>query len=309
MNLLVTGATGFIGSAFVRLALARGHRVGALVRPRESLHAEDNLVWLPGTLAEPPWEKIARFAPDACVHAAWIATPGVYLESPENADWLRWSFDFVCNARDLAGVRRFLVLGTCIEYGIDAARREPLHETRTPIAPTSFYAKCKNELRLALEAESARAGSTMFDLCWGRVFYPYGPGEHPQRLCSSLIARLQRDEKVLLQTPDSVKDYIHIDDLAAAMLAAVETPELCAVVNLGTGTGVSVREIAGTLGRLLDRSHLIEESIPPRPDPFGYIVADPSRLKSATGWAPCIGLDEGLAKLVQASTHHDSTAH
>ncbi len=297
MNLLVTGATGFIGSAFVRLALARGHRVGALVRPRESLEAQDHLVWFPGTIAEPPWDAIARFAPDACVHAAWIATPGVYLESPENTDWLRWSLDFVRRARDSAGVRRFLILGTCIEYAIDPDCREPLSETHTPIAPTSFYARCKNALRVALEEERSRTSSTEFDLCWGRVFYPYGPGEHPDRLCSTLRRKLRAGETITLRTPDSTKDYIFIDDLAAALLLLVEK-RATGAINLGTGTGTTVRAIAAAIAASVGRPDLVEASspLPAVADPLGYVVADVAKLH-ALGWQPQTAFEVGLERL------------
>jgi nucleoside-diphosphate-sugar epimerase len=87
------------------------------------------------------------------------------------------------------------------------------------VAPTTAYARCKNDLRLALEAD-ARAKS--FAFCWTRIFYPYGPGEHPSRLCSSIIHKLVRDEKVVLKTPGSTKDYIFIEDLAEALLTVVE---------------------------------------------------------------------------------------
>src|SRR5712691_3478874 len=99
MKILVTGATGFIGAAFTRLALSHGHEVAGMMLPTEappaSVPASDKLTWLRGTLAEPPWREIERFGPEVCIHFAWIATPGVYLESPENENFLRWSLDLI----------------------------------------------------------------------------------------------------------------------------------------------------------------------------------------------------------------------
>ncbi|MEI9864251.1 MAG: NAD-dependent epimerase/dehydratase family protein [Limisphaerales bacterium] len=60
---------------------------------------------------------------------------------------------------------------------------------------------------------------TGWQFCWGRVFYPYGVGEHPARLCSSLIQKLQRGEKLVLKTPHSRKDYIYIEDLGRRNVA------------------------------------------------------------------------------------------
>jgi nucleoside-diphosphate-sugar epimerase len=297
VKILLTGPTGFIGSAFTRLALSRGHQVAGLIIPSEavpaSLPASESMVWLRGTLDDAPWQELATFGPEVCVHTAWITTPGVYLESPENVRFLDSSFQFLCRVREL-GASHTVGLGTCIEYQIG---REPLSEGRTPIAPSTTYANCKNELRLKMEAEAATGE---FDFCWGRVFYPYGPGEHPSRLCSSIIQKLQRGEKIVLKTPDSTKDYIYIDDLAAALLAVVEK-RFRGTINLGTGVGISVQEIARQLGGQMGRSELIEATSQPEPDPFPFVVADAGKLKSL-GWQPRVGSAEGLTRLVKALT-------
>ncbi len=294
MNLLVTGATGFIGAAFVRLARARGHRVAALTRQPRPAEDDDTLRWFPGTLAEPPWGLIEGFAPDSCLHAAWIAEPGVYLESPLNEDYVRWSLDFFRRLAAL-GIPHALGLGTCIEYRITG---QPLREDFTPLAPVSLYARCKDALRRAVESEVATDPAS-FSFAWGRVFYPYGPGEHPARLCSALARKLLAGESLHLNTPNSTKDYIFIDDLAAACLAVIEH-RLGGPVNLGTGQGATVREIAHTIGRLLDCEHLVGESATPAPDPLYHVVADPHRLRREARWHPAHTLPDGLRATVTA---------
>ena len=298
MRILVTGATGFIGAAFVRLARARGHELAALARPetitRGALRDADGLRWLGGTLAEPPWEDIARFAPEHCLHAAWIADPGVYLDSPLNADYLHWSLAFLARLK-AAGAPRAMALGTCIEYRVDG---QPAREDATPLEPVSPYARAKDALRRGVEEGIAGPG---FGFCWGRVFYPYGPGEHPSRLCSVLARRLLAGETLRLKTPDSAKDYIYIDDLAAAILAIMEGG-LTGTINLGTGAGVTVRELARTIGRLLQREELVEETSPAAVDPLYYVVADARRLRRETGWRPAWTLEAGLRAVLEAVT-------
>lgn len=251
------------------------------------------MIWLTGTLAELPWPEIERFQPECCVHFAWIATPGVYLEAPENEDHLRWSLALVRRLRGL-GTNHIVGVGTCIEYQITDA---PLSEDRTPIDPTTLYSRCKNVLRQTLAAE-AQAGGWPF--CWGRVFYPYGVGEHPARLCSALIAKFRRGEKLVLKTPHSTKDYIYIEDLAAAILLTVEK-RFAGTINWGTGHGVSVRAIADTLAGMLGRPELVEELSPPAADPLGFVVADATRLRQL-GWQPAHTLEQGLEKLLRVTT-------
>jgi len=295
MKILLTGPTGFIGKAFIPLALSRGHQVAGLVIPSERIPAElppgKDLVWLRGTLEAAPWDEIASFRADVCMHMAWITTPGIYLETPENFRFLQSSIHFLRKVRE-SRCRHIFGLGTCIEYKI---ANEPLSEELTPAEPATTYARCKSELRLAMEAE-ARAHDFVF--CWGRVFYPYGPREHPSRLCSSLIQKFTRNEKVILRTPQSTKDYIYIDDLAAALLIVLEK-KFHGIINLGTGIGLSVRKIAQTVALMMDKSELIEEANPPQVDPLGYVVANASKL-IGLGWQPEHDLKRGLEKLMAA---------
>ncbi len=294
MKILLTGPTGFIGSTFAGLALQHGHTVAGLILPSESipqhLPKTDQLVWLRGTLETAPWKEIEEFNADVCVHTAWITTPGVYLESPENLRFRDASAVFLRKAQAL-GINHIVALGTCIEYRISNA---PLSEATTRIEPATTYARCKNDLRVTLEADAQARGVTF---CWGRVFYPYGPREHPSRLCSSIITKLSRDEKILLRTPGSTKDYVYIADLADAILTLVEK-KFSGPINLGTGVGVTVRDIAQTLAELMGKSGLVEEAHPPEVDPLGFVVADASRLRQL-GWRATNDLRAGLEKLLR----------
>jgi len=309
LKILLTGPTGFIGKAFTRLAQSRGHEIAGLLIPGEAIPtdltaptaevaqafepAPRPVFWLHGTLEEAPWKEITAFSAEVCVHTAWITTPGVYLESPENERFRDASLSFLSRFRDL-GANHIVGLGTCIEYQIT---QQPLSEDHTPAVPTTTYARCKNQLRTALEAD-ANAHGLVF--CWGRVFYPYGPGEHPSRLCSSIIQKLARDEKIILKTPDSTKDYIYISDLAEALLMVVEK-KFRGVINLGTGVGITVKQIAQTIGQEMGKAHLVEEASDLEPDPFPFVVGQARKLKSL-GWRQTVTMEEGLARLVRART-------
>jgi nucleoside-diphosphate-sugar epimerase len=277
----------------LRQALGRGHEVAALISPEKTPPADlagaKNLHWRRGTLAAMPESEIASFAPEVCVHSAWITTPGVYLESPDNLKFLEDSRRFIRRAVEM-GVRHVVALGTCLEYGVSA---RPMSEDQTPLAPATLYARCKNDLRTALEADARANG---WALGWARVFYPYGPGEHPSRLCSAIIRKISAGEKIILKTPCSAKDYIYIADLGTALVTVMEK-KFQGAINLGTGHGVTVREIAGAIGRRLGRPELVSEANPPETDPAGDVVADAARLKSL-GWQPKTGLGQGLAALL-----------
>lgn len=291
MRILVTGGSGFLGSAFTRAASAGGHSVAVLSRSASGA-PDPRITSLLGDIASPPWDAIERFEPDTFVHLAWIATPGVYLESPENHDWVRWSADFFSRL-PAVGVRRTVAVGTCIEYQVTG---RPSREDETPISPSSTYARCKHELHGRLREASAANG---VPLAWARVFYPYGEGEHPARLASSLVAKFRAGEAVTLKTPGSIKDYIHADDVASALLA-VSACGSDGTVNIGTGEWVAVGSVARQIAELVGRPDLLRMPERPVADPLDYVVADAGRLRSL-GWRPQVTLVSGLRRLVDAA--------
>lgn len=295
MRIIVTGGSGFLGSAFVRLSRQAGHQVAVL--SRSGLGVSEGTTWLPGGISKPPWKEIERFAPTACLHAAWIATPGVYLESPENEAWMRWSFDFLSRLAE-SGVGHVTVLGTCIEYRIDGT---PLSEDKNLIVPASPYARAKCSLHNKLVANWARCaaeGSPVPALAWARIFYPYGEGEHPARLASSIIDKLCRGESVDLKNPQSIKDYIHVEDVASGLLTIVNQ-QYAGAINVGTGQGLTVGNIARELGQIIGRTELIKMPQHPRTDPLDYVVANIARLRGL-GWTPKITISAGLNRMVEA---------
>ncbi len=296
MKIFVTGATGFVGAAFCQLAQTRGHQIAGLISPDQPIpsHLPENerMRWLRGRLDVLPSRELEKFQPEVCIHSAWISTPGEYLESPLNEQHLQWGTNLVRQAREI-GVRHFVGVGTCLEY---QPSDQPLQEDRSPTSDATAYARSKNAFRKSL-FESARTGD--FIATWGRVFYPYGVGEHPARLCTSLIQKFRRGEKLVLKTPQSTKDYIYIDDLAAAILATVEN-HFAGIINWGTGEGISVRRIADTVAGMMGCPELVTEISPPQIDPLGYVVADATKLRGL-GWQPQVDLSSGLSRLLSAN--------
>jgi dTDP-6-deoxy-L-talose 4-dehydrogenase (NAD+) len=291
MRVFVTGASGFLGRAFVEEAGARGWDVLCLSRTG-SADAGRPVAVARGDLASVPWADVERFAPDALLHLAWIATPGEYLESPVNATLVETSIALM-EGLAARGVRHLAAVGSCIEY---APSSTPLVEDVSPTLGDSPYAAAKCRLHEWLAGRSPAPGSGW---SWLRVFYPYGPGEHPGRITTGFLRALAAGGPVALRTPDSVKDFVFVTDLARALCAVLEA-RLQGPVNIGTGTGTSIRAVAETCARVLGlpgdrvrRADALAE------DPRPFVVADTTRLRS-TGWRPEVGLEEGVTRLARA---------
>jgi len=294
VKVLVTGASGFIGSAIVHRLIERGHSVIGLSRnPPLGRHGVTNpeLSWIKGNLDVGAISELENLKLDACVHAAWIATPGEYLESPENDILVSRSSQFLKQLQDI-GVRKMVVLGTCIEY--DLSTRKPLSEDTTLLRPDSTYARSKNSLHNLLQKELDASTS----LCWARVFFPYGRGEDSRRLSSWLIQRFANGEIAELKTPENRNDYIHITDVASALSLALEK-NFRGAINIGTGKGVTVHELALEIANQMECPKLVKISKSDNLNTAVEIVASIDRLRSL-GWSPVMSLEKGIGNLIES---------
>lgn len=285
MKILVTGASGFVGGEVARRAVEAGHDVAALIR-------NGNAPWgahlMKGSIESPPWDQIRSFAPEVCLHCAWIATPGVYLDSPENDSLVEASAAFASGLLD-CGLRHFIGTGTCFEY---APSPVPLSTNAPPPAANSPYAAAKIRLHGILPELLANKAT----YSWARIFYAYGPGEHPNRFPSVMFRNFAAGQPVTVRRPMDIVDYIHISDIGAAFLRLAESGA-GGDFNVGSGIPVTVGDIASLAARFTGREDLLE--LHEQSDTTGR-VADLTGWK-ATGWQPLVRLEDGLRGMFEAA--------
>lgn len=288
MKIFVTGGTGFIGRAFCQEAARRGHQLMALARDPQA-QIVPGIEIAAGSLVEPPWDKVARFAPDAVLHLAWTAKPGVYLNSPENTVWLEQSKAWFQRLFEL-GVPYVAGTGTCIEYASSASA---LNEERSPLEPLFPYSKAKVALCEWLRQHAPA------NWAWFRVFFPYGAGEHANRYTSVMARQLREGKVISINNPHSVRDYLEVRDAASALVTALEH-RLTGPVNIGSGRGVTIAAIAHQVARMLKADEaLVRHNPTAAVDPSPVIVADIARLE-AVGWQPVVAIADGLQRLVDS---------
>lgn len=292
--MLLTGAAGFVGSHVARVLAAEDHDVHAVVR-RPTDRLEDVLPpsrVLTCDLGERAAVErlVAQVEPEICIHCAWFAVPGEYLQSAENAVQLEAGLE-LARALAAAGCRRFVGVGTCLEY---AASDEALSET-SPTGPESPYAKSKLALYEGLETI---AGDTGMEVAWARIFLLYGPHEDARRLVPSVILSLLEGRPARITEGEQVRDFLHVDDVARA-LAAIATSSVTGAVNVASGVPVSVRRLVLEIGEIVGRLDLIElGALPYPPGERMAIWADNARLVDECGWAPGLTLERGLSETV-----------
>jgi nucleoside-diphosphate-sugar epimerase len=286
-RVLVTGATGCIGRHACAHLLARGWEVHGVsskptsFSPDVQMHVADLLQ--PGA-AEALTRRVQA---SHLLHLAWYIAPGKWAAAPQNFLWVEASLGLV-RAFHAAGGTRVVTSGSCLEYDW---RYGYCTERLTPLQPHTFYGVCKSALSQVVDGYAHVAGLSS---AWGRIFFLYGPWEHPERLVASVARSLVTGQPAKTSHGRQIRDYLFADDIADALVTLLES-DVRGPINIGSGEAVTLRQIVERLGTLAGRADLLEiGAIPPAPTDAPLVVADVTRLQGELGWRPSTSLDEGL---------------
>ncbi|HEX8644448.1 MAG TPA: NAD(P)-dependent oxidoreductase [Allosphingosinicella sp.] len=290
---LLTGATGFIGRALLSRLLDDGERVLALYCRTEPELRHPNLEWRRFDLVRGSAEdlelNLIGEGLERCVHAAWYTNHADYLVHEINREWVAASLR-LRDAFAAAGGRRFVALGTCIEYD-SAAANGPCREDATPLRPETVYGECKEALFHALEARGR-------DFAWARIFFVYGPGDREGRLVPHVLAAFARGEEAGPRSGGLRRDYVHVDDLAG-QLARIAAGNVQGAVNTGTGAAVTISEIFETAAALYGRPDLARPNARMDAGQPPLIEADLTKFRAEVGEPEARSLRDGLAGLIE----------
>ena len=301
MNILVTGAAGFLGSALANRLAVDGHSVRGLddLSAGDPARLSPQVLFTRGDVNDRPKLWTLLQAVECVYHlAARVSVPESVLYPREyNAVNVGGTVSVMEAMRD-AGVRRVVLVSSGAVYGEQS--RQPLSESQEP-DPRSPYAVSK----LAAEYYVRTIGSL-----WGlesvalRVFNAYGPGQPLPAAHAPVIPRflrqaLQGGSLVIHGDGSQTRDFIYIDDVVEALAAAASAQDVDRqVINVGSGHETSVRELARLAGAAT--GHQIE-LLTSSADNGGAsrMRADVSLAAAKLNFQPRVTLPEGLALCLQ----------
>jgi nucleoside-diphosphate-sugar epimerase len=299
-RVLVTGAGGFIGRWSVAPLLAKGYEVHAVLSGGASRTIPTELhgatLQVADLLKEPEADALLeRVVPTHLLHFAWIATPGVYWQSADNFRWLAASQHLLRRFRALGGVRAVMA-GSCVEYdwskgGVCEERSSPLADA----AGLSPYATAKIALQKSL---AEFAGEEQLSAAWGRIFFQYGPYEHPERLVPSVIRHLLMNQEALCTHGRQIRSFLHVADVGAAFASVLDS-EIQGPVNIGSDDRIALADLIELVARQIGRPDLIRlgaRRAPTEEPPL--LVPDIRRLRDEVPWQPRFTLGAGLTDTI-----------
>jgi nucleoside-diphosphate-sugar epimerase len=244
MQILVTGATGFVGSHFANAACAAGHDVIALRRPGAAPRGPvaKAVRWLDKPLADV--EPVDCDGVEALVH---FSSQGV---SPQRTTWrdafqhnVTEQMSLLLAATD-AKVSRFVLCGSCVEYGPGAEAFDFIPPS-APLCPIGPYAASK---AAGCIAATALARDKSLRMAYLRVFHAFGTGQHPENLWPSLRAAAVAGADYPMTAGQQVRDFVPVGDVAATFLDVCVNrplePGRPEVHNVGTGRPVTILSFA-----------------------------------------------------------------
>lgn len=301
MRFLITGGAGFIGTHLANYLAKQGHTVRVLddLSAGEHTRLHPAVHFTRGDVEDKPkvWRLLNRV--DCVYHlAARVSVPESILYPREYNKTNVSGTVAVMEAMRDAGVKRVVLASSGAVYGEHQVAK--VHEQLVP-SPTSPYAVSK----LAAEGYVHTIGNLWhIETVSLRIFNAYGPGQaipptHPPVVPQFVRQILGGGSLVIHGDGRQVRDYIYVDDVVRALVAAATAEGINRqIINVGTGVGTSINQLVKIIEEVTGRQArtIVNPSLS---GGVSALVADTSRAKKLLNYEPQITLAEGLALLTQ----------
>ena len=310
MRVLVTGGAGFVGSHLCDRLRARGDSVRVLdclddaydpALKLQNLCPADEFFC--GDIRDPDVLRRALDGVDAVAHLA--ARAGVRDSLRDPALYASVNVEgtaTVLRAAAAAGVRRVLVASSSSVYG---ARTGARFSEQDPIQrPESPYAASKAAMEAFCYAASlpgaGGADISRLDISVARLFTVYGPRQRPNMAIQKFCQAILRDRPIdVYGDGSSLRDYTFVDDAVSGLVAALDRAQGFRVVNIAGGQPILLSALIALCGRVIGRSPRLRH-LPDQPGDVPETQADLTLANAWLGYAPQIGMEEGIRRFVQS---------
>ncbi len=290
MKVLVTGASGFLGGYVLASLHRRGIETIVIGRKPPIGRQYSDFIEADLLSVRNFVDVLSQAKASHLLHLAWYAEHGKYWKSPLNLRWVEATIRLV-EAFCATGGQRFVGVGTCAEYDWSYGY---CREDTTPLNPSSLYGVAKDAARRMVEAICEQSGVSW---AWARVFFPYGPGDSPDRLVPSLIKVFRGQRDPFGVNAEAYRDFVHASDLGNAF-AALLTDGQRGSYNVCSGQPLSIGDLVRRLALLMSADPaIVLELTADQPGGPALLVGENAKLK-ALGWTPRVFIDDGLEKMI-----------
>jgi len=314
-RVLITGVTGFIGSNLAKRLVKLGHSVYGVTRHCASRSLKpiaeilDNIVLVTADITDPMSisQVLSSVNPDYIFHLGALTPVRLSFEKPfeyERVNYLG-TMNVVHALMKLPDYekKRIIVASTAEVYGFHKEKEKPLKESAL-LNPSSPYAVSK-----AAADMYVRMASKVYNLDGVvlRSVNTFGRKDEKRFLVEYIVASMLMEEKVYVGAPESVREYMYVDDHVNAYIQAMDKGRKGQAYNIATEKGIKNRDLIEIIAVKVhyDKNSVVFDSYPPgyplRPivSDQPYIVLDSSKAKKELNWSAQVALNEGLQKTIE----------
>ncbi len=291
MKIVVSGASGFIGSWLCRI-LSQKNEVIALVRDSSTVLRLENIPNLKIIRVDVQlWPSIIREqSPEVLILNDWWGVGNDCRNDPQQFDNIQ-RIEGLTKSAIAAGTKIIIGVGSQAELGpIDSVITEDATDN-----PTTLYGQAKVKTRRTIQDLSSGSDSRFV---WMRIFSTYGPLDEGAWLIPNIVDSLSNNEYQKMTRGEQVWSYLHAYDLAMAFAKVISDPKINGIVNVGNPETISIKNVGSMIGQYLEKENLLEfGAIEYRQDQVMKLQPSCETLVNA-GWQPQIAFDSGIRQTI-----------
>ena len=323
MKVLITGGAGFIGSAVVRLAIARGHNIinldaltyAASLESIASVSENENYRFVKLDIREN--KKLdavfVKYKPEAVMHLAAETHVDKSINKPANFIETNISGTFnileasrrYWQAQGCPSEFRFHHVSTDEVFGSLQSGADLLFTENTPYDPRNPYSASKASSDHLVRAWHETYG---LPIILTNCSNNYGPYQFPEKLIPFMIINALKEKTLpIYGNGENIRDWLYVEDHADALLLVLEKGEIGRSYNIGNENERTNLEVVKTICNILDRLYPRKKGqyadlitfVTDRPGHDARYAIDPSRIRNELGWQPTINFEQNLEKTVK----------
>jgi len=300
-RILITGGTGFVGINLIKSILNYEDKSNIFLlvrrRPIKKFPFNEilkNIMIVDFNKSEEIKKTIKNINPNIIIHLAYSKESGVSIEkgNKEYFSNLKISHNIIDAARELSSLNKFIFIGSCDEYGIQA---KPYKETMLE-KPLTLYGKSKLVITQHLMTLNLTEG---FPVSVVRPSVVYGPGQSTKMFLPFLASKIKKNLSLNMTLGDQFRDFIYISDLINVLLklsldSSIGNGE---VINVSNGNSYSIKDVATKFANMIRPNGEILLNIGAieyrKEEVMDYFVSN-EKARNLLNWYPEVTLDTGL---------------
>ena len=305
IKVLVTGATGFIGSHLTRRLVLEGAKVSIISRPGANTFRIDDILdkiriyhldLIDYDLVE---QAVKDIRPQKVFHLAGHTNVerGFYTVNDSIQD-IQYTVNLLRSLQDI-GYDCFIYTGTCEEYGNNPV---PFKEDQR-LNPVSPYSASKAATTLYCQMFYKTLGCSIVIL---RPFLAYGPYQNPSRFISNIILSALEKKELKMTGGEQTREFNYVSDIVDGFIkASITKKAIGEIINIGNGIEYTLKEVVEKITSIIGNPVKVSYgALPYRPGETWHFYCDNTKAKRLLNWEPKIDLDTGLKRTIDWHTNY-----